>query len=118
MNKRVTKLSAVQPTTCLFPRTSAHPSIQNSSIGSIGLSALRASLSGSFPQTLPELHGYATEGALFIFAQQSTDAVSALRKVWVLILKKKGKKVDATWRRSTHVNRRCVRQKKCFNSRR
>ena len=28
---------------------------------------------------------YATEGALFIFAQLSTDAVSALRKVWVLI---------------------------------
>jgi len=29
--------------------------------------------------------GYATEGALFISAQLSTDAVSALRKVWVLI---------------------------------
>ena len=28
---------------------------------------------------------YATEGALFISAQLSTDAVSALRKVWVLI---------------------------------
>ena len=28
--------------------------------------------------------GYATEGALFISAQLSTDAVSALRKVWVL----------------------------------
>ena len=28
---------------------------------------------------------YATEGALFIFAQLSTDAVSALRKVRVLI---------------------------------
>ena len=27
--------------------------------------------------------GYATEGALFISAQLSTDAVSALRKVWV-----------------------------------
>ena len=27
----------------------------------------------------------ATEGALFISAQLSTDAVSALRKVWVLI---------------------------------
>ena len=39
---------------------------------------LRASLSGTFPQTLPE-------GALFISAQQSTDAVNALRKVWVLI---------------------------------
>ena len=30
---------------------------------------------------------YATEGALFISAQLSTDAVTALRKVWVLIIK-------------------------------
>ena len=29
--------------------------------------------------------GYATEGALSISAQLSTDAVNALRKVWVLI---------------------------------
>ena len=29
--------------------------------------------------------GYATEGALFISAQLSTDAVSALRKVWVQV---------------------------------
>ena len=29
--------------------------------------------------------GYATEGALFISAQLSTHAVSALQKVWVLI---------------------------------
>ena len=29
--------------------------------------------------------GYATEGALFISAELSTDAVGALRKVWVLI---------------------------------
>ena len=28
---------------------------------------------------------YATKGALFISAQMSSDAVSALRKVWVLI---------------------------------
>ena len=28
---------------------------------------------------------YATEGARFIYVQLSTDAVSALRKVWVLI---------------------------------
>ena len=28
---------------------------------------------------------YATEGALFISVQLSTDAVSALRKVWVII---------------------------------
>ena len=45
----------------------------------------QASLSGTFLQTLPDLHGYATEGALFISAQLSTDAVSGLRKVWVLI---------------------------------
>ena len=29
--------------------------------------------------------GYATEGALFISAQLSTNTVSALQKVWVLI---------------------------------
>ena len=29
--------------------------------------------------------GYAAEGAFFIFVQLSTDAVTALRKVWVLI---------------------------------
>ena len=29
--------------------------------------------------------GYPTEGVLFISAQLSSDAVSALRKVWVLI---------------------------------
>ena len=44
---------------------------------------LRASLSGSFLQTAR--FGYATEGALFISALLSTDAVSALRKVRVLI---------------------------------
>ena len=40
---------------------------------------LREPLSSTFLQTLP------TEGALFISAQLSTDAVSALRKVRVLI---------------------------------
>ena len=29
--------------------------------------------------------GYATEGALFIFTQVSTDVVSTLQKVWILI---------------------------------
>ena len=44
--------------------------------------------------------GYATEGALFISAQLSTDAVSAVRKVWVLI---------RLWKQpSTHVNMRCI----------
>ena len=78
---------------------------------------LRASPSGTFLQTLPELvtplkafsegfgyynhtpsiafrhrppnsarFGHATEGALFISAQLSTDAVSALRKVWILTI--------------------------------
>ena len=43
---------------------------------------LRASLSGTFLQALPDLvTWYATEGAFFISAQLSTDAVSALRKV-------------------------------------
>ena len=37
-----------------------------------------------FPAPSSKL-GYATEGALFISAQLSTDAASALRKVWVLI---------------------------------
>ena len=46
---------------------------------------LRALLSGTFLQTLPDL-SYATEGALFISAQLSTDTVSALpRKVRVRI---------------------------------
>ena len=43
----------------------------------------RVSLSGTFLQTAKI--GYATEGALFVSAQLSTDAVSALEKVWVLI---------------------------------
>ena len=44
---------------------------------------LRASLSGTFLQTLPDL--VTPQGVLFISAQLSTDAVSALRKVCVLI---------------------------------
>ena len=44
---------------------------------------LRTSLSGTFLQTVR--FSYATEGALFISAQLSSDAVSALRKVRVLI---------------------------------
>ena len=39
--------------------------------------------------------GYATEGALFISAQLSSDAVSALRKVWVLIRLWKQHKLQA-----------------------
>ena len=43
-----------------------------------------ASLSGTFLRTLART-GYAIEGALFISAQLSSNTVSALRKVWVLI---------------------------------
>ena len=49
---------------------------------------------------------YATEGALFISALLSTDAVSALRKVRVLI---SNMTVEATQpRQSTHVNMRRI----------
>ena len=44
-----------------------------------GSLTLRASLSGTFLQTLGRI-GYATEGALFISAQLSTDAVISRRK--------------------------------------
>ena len=49
--------------------------------------ALRASLSGTgtFLQTLPDLVTPLKGHSIFISAQLSTDAVSALRKVWVLI---------------------------------
>ena len=46
-------------------------------------STLRASFSGTFLHTLPKF-GYATEVALFISAQLSTDAVSVLRKLRLL----------------------------------
>ena len=52
-------------------------------LGRYVASTLQASLSGTFLQTAR--FGYATEGALFISAQLSTDAVSALRKVPALI---------------------------------
>ena len=39
----------------------------------------------TFLQILPELVRLRIEGALFISTQLSTDAVSAFRKVWVLI---------------------------------
>ena len=41
---------------------------------------LPPSHSGTFLQTLPELVTYPTQGALFISAQLSTDAVRALEK--------------------------------------
>ena len=45
---------------------------------------LWASLSGTFLQNSARF-SYVTEGALFISTQLSSNAVSALRKVWVLI---------------------------------
>ena len=72
---------------------------------------------------------YATEGALFISAQLFTDAVSAFRKVWVLIKLQAlvydillwrrvpesdarsvgtNMTVEATLRESTHVNMRRI----------
>ena len=49
------------------------------------LITLRASLSGTFLQTLPDLLTPLKGHSIFISAQLSTDAVSDLRKVWVLI---------------------------------
>ena len=46
--------------------------------------------------------GYATEGALFISAQLSTDAVSALRKVWVLVRLWKQPSAQAARKHQTH----------------
>ena len=46
---------------------------------------LRASLSGTFLPPWSARFGYATEEALFVSTQLSTDAVSALWKVQVLI---------------------------------
>ena len=42
-------------------------------------------LSGSYLPPNSARIGYAAEGALFISAQQSSDAVSVLRTDWVLI---------------------------------
>ena len=55
--------------------------------------------------------GYATEGALFISTQISTDAVSALRKIWVLIRLWKQQLAPKHARKcETHLHR--VRKKK------
>ena len=65
---------------------------------------VQASLSGTFLQTPPEMVTYALKpGALFTSAQLSTDAVSALRKAWVLI------RLWKKQRPSTHINMRRVR---------
>ena len=65
---------------------------------------LRASLSGTFFQTLPELVNLLKGHSIFISAQLSADAVSALRKVRVL-----NNTVEATERPSTHIMMRGVR---------
>ena len=64
---------------------------------------LRAQLSGTFLQTLARF-GYATEGALFISAQLSTDAVGALAKGLGTKMT-----VEAAYKRpSTHVHMRRI----------
>ena len=74
---------------------------------------LGASLNSStFLQTLPQLVTYATEGALFISPQLSTDAVSDIRKVLVPIKLWKQHSAQSANQRlfpSTHVNMRRVR---------
>ena len=54
--------------------------------------------------------GYAAEGALFISAQLSTDAVSALRKVWVLTTLWKQPSAQARNKHEAHPSR--VKKKK------
>ena len=46
---------------------------------------LRASLSGIFLQTLPDVVTPQKGPSIFISAQLSTDAVSALLKVWITL---------------------------------
>ena len=59
------------------------------SVGSVsrGEGVIRHTPSTAFRHLPPNSarSSYATEGALFISAQLSSDAVSALRKIWVLI---------------------------------
>ena len=50
-----------------------------------GKHTLRASLSGTFLQTLTDLVTPQKGHSISISAQLSTDAVCALQKVWVLI---------------------------------
>ena len=61
-------------------------------------------LSIAFPHPPPNSarFSYATEGVRFISMQQSTNAVSALQKFWVLIW------LEATQRQSMHVNMRRI----------
>ena len=57
---------------------------------------------------------YATEGALFISAQLSTDAVSALRKVWVRLWKQPSAQRRAR-KHETHPPR-VINEKVCLDS--
>ena len=50
-------------------------------------------------------NGHATEGAIFVSTQLSTDAVSTLQNVWALV------RLDTTLHQSTHAN---MRQRKEF----
>ena len=66
---------------CLSPACPGSRHVQDSGMYRTA-ATLRASLSGTLLQTAR--FSYATEGALFISAQLSSDAVSTLRKVQVL----------------------------------
>ena len=55
---------------------------------------------------------YATEGALFISAQLSTDAVSALRKVLIIMSVKAAKRQSTHEKGETHPHRLKKRRKK------
>ena len=55
------------------------------SVKGLSLLTLRAPLSGTFLQTLPDIAPPLKGHSIFISAQLSSDAVSALRKVRVLI---------------------------------
>ena len=76
-------LSLSHPDNCVYTHSLTHSLTHTHT----HTHTLRASLSGTFlVLTLPDLVTLLTEGALFISAQMSrTDAVSGLRKVWVLI---------------------------------
>ena len=74
------------------PPPPTHTHTEGESVGAIVGLAKGTRAKPRFPA--PARFGYATEGALFISAQLSTDAVSALRK-W-------GLTVEATWHPRKH----------------
>ena len=89
--KRSSTVSPDSPSSCsASPLTFLTPEMPTGALAYTDVPTLQASLSGTYLQIRPELHGYSINirhwrGALFISAQLSTDTVSALRKVWLLI---------------------------------